>query len=195
VYPVTVAGGPIAAVPNGKGSWTVAIEHISGSTGSEPGLFLGGPSANTVLPTYVSPYDNQYEGSLGLQFDGEEVICPTSKTIGAKVEVTVSGVTSSQTRTSLLGSNCLDIGRSFASRPTIPTRLLQAAPNTSATSASRPARHTTRSIRKTPKNMVRVGRRVCRGGGAEDARVPDDAYQVGGGVLQVPTKVEIQPAN
>lgn len=111
IYPVTGAGGSFVPVPNGKGIWTVDIERIPGSGVAEPALYLGGPPGNPVLPTYVSPYGNQYEGILGLQFEGEEVICPTMKTLATEVEVHVAGVATWQPRNNLVGLNCVTIGQ------------------------------------------------------------------------------------
>ena len=112
VYPVTVpGGGAFVPVPDGKGIWTVDITRISGSAVAEPALYLGGPPGNLVLPPYVSPYGNSFEGILGLAFDGEEVTCPTVKTLTAEVEVQTPAGPVWQAQGSLTGADCVNIGQ------------------------------------------------------------------------------------
>jgi hypothetical protein len=108
VYPLALLGGPIA---NGRGIWTVEISRKAGSSVGEPKLYIGGPPGNPVGPTYVSPYGNTFEGILGIIFEGEEVVCPTTKALTAEVEVQTPGGPVWQPRTSLIGANCVSVGQ------------------------------------------------------------------------------------
>jgi PKD domain len=64
-------------INSGKGIWLIDIDRASGSSVGAPALLKGTPAANGgVDEPYVSPYGNMYEGILGLEFTGEEVVTP-----------------------------------------------------------------------------------------------------------------------
>ena len=63
-----------AAIVDGKGFWSVVINRAAGSSVSPPTLYpTVGTPANAINEPYVSPYNNPYEGILGVQVDGTEI--------------------------------------------------------------------------------------------------------------------------
>jgi hypothetical protein len=81
----------IVPIPfDGKGIWSIEMERTSTppSSVSAPAL-LGVPPLtphNAVNEPYVIPYAGTREGYLGMEFEGDEIICPTgtpSVTIGS----------------------------------------------------------------------------------------------------------------
>lgn len=63
-----------AAIADGKGIWSVVINRAAGVSAPPPTLYpTAGSPANAVSEPYVSPYNNAYEGILGVQVDGTEI--------------------------------------------------------------------------------------------------------------------------
>lgn len=73
-----------AAVPDGKGFWHIVIDRAAGSSVASPGL-LGAPGGNAVDEPYVSPYGNRFEGVLGVEFDGQEIVVTPPTTVTGSV--------------------------------------------------------------------------------------------------------------
>lgn len=67
---------PVAIPFDGKGIWSIEMDRApTGSSVSAPSLRRGGPTGNTVNEPYVDPYGSN-EGVLGVEFEGDEIICP-----------------------------------------------------------------------------------------------------------------------
>lgn len=71
---------------DGKGIWTITINRTATSSVAAPSLRQGGPAGNSVLEPYVSPYGTN-EGILGMEFVGEEIICPTDADVKLTAEI------------------------------------------------------------------------------------------------------------
>jgi hypothetical protein len=64
-----------APIASGKGIWRIDIDRAPISSVSAPSLLLGTPIAGGgVDEPYVAPYGNQFEGILGLEFTGDEIV-------------------------------------------------------------------------------------------------------------------------
>ncbi len=63
-----------ASVADGRGIWSVVIDRTAASSVSAPSLLpAGGSQQNAVAEPYVSPYNNVFEGILGVAVDGDEL--------------------------------------------------------------------------------------------------------------------------
>lgn len=68
-------------IQDGRGIWTVRINRSPGASVPAPSLYPDGSSpANAVDETFVSPYNNPYEGILGVEVDGDEITTPVTVT-------------------------------------------------------------------------------------------------------------------
>ena len=68
-------------IADGSGIWTVRINRSPGASVPAPSLYPDGASpANAVDETFVSPYNNPYEGILGVEVDGDELTTPVTVT-------------------------------------------------------------------------------------------------------------------
>lgn len=77
-----------AAIADGKGFWSVIINRAAGVAVQAPTLYpTAGSPGNAVNEPYVSPYNNAFEGILGVQVDGTEitVVQPSAPSFTATV--------------------------------------------------------------------------------------------------------------
>lgn len=97
---------PVTTPFDGKGIWTVIINRQTGSVAAAPTLFRGpaGPGAVAVYEPYISPYGSPLEGILAIEFIGDEILCPTTRSLTAEKQVSTGW-------SSIVGSACVDIGQ------------------------------------------------------------------------------------
>lgn len=63
-----------APIGNGAGVWRILIGRQFTSAVGAPALNVGQPPPTGVAEPYVSPYGNAFEGLVGLEFTGDEIV-------------------------------------------------------------------------------------------------------------------------
>ena len=77
-----------ASLADGKGIWTVEINRVVGSSVAAPSLLpTTANPGNSVSESYVSPYGDLFEGILGVEVDGIEIVSPDPRTVGTTVSI------------------------------------------------------------------------------------------------------------
>lgn len=106
----------VVALPNpvdGKGIWSITINRQAASSAAAPALLLQGPGGPlSVSVPYILPYVGQNEGVVLIEFTGEEIVCPTTKSLKAEKEVgaTWSPIPAGPPTTTNAGA-CVDVGQ------------------------------------------------------------------------------------